>query len=146
MARQASENLRSHIKRCESFSKKAYRCPAGVLTCGWGHTKGVTKATTCDEATAERWLTDDLAPAVAFCNGIRQLNTQGRFDAIVDFAFNAGIGNLKESTLLRLIRGGASDKAICTELRKWVYANGRKLDGLVKRREWECERWKEGRV
>ena len=106
----------------------------------------MTAHTTCDKTKAEAWLREDLSPVEAFCNAIKSVDTQGKFDAVVDFAFNVGLGNLRQSTLLKRIQAGATDKEVCAELRKWVYANGRKLQGLVARREWECERWKEGRV
>ena len=134
MTWRASDVLIAHIKGCEGYRGKAYRCPAGVWTVGYGHTKGVTKHTTCDEAKAEAWLREDLSPVEAFCNAVRGLNTQGKFDAV------------RQSTLLKRIQAGATDKEVCAELRKWVYAGGRKLQGLIARREWECERWKEGRV
>lgn len=146
MTRRASDVLIAHIKTCEGYRSKAYRCPAGVWTCGYGHTKGVTAHTTCDKAKADAWLREELSPVEAFCNAIKNVDTQGKFDAVVDFAFNVGLGNLRQSTLLKRIQAGATDKEVCAELRKWVYANGRKLQGLVARREWECERWKEGRV
>lgn len=139
----ASEKLINHIKQAEGYRAKAYRCPAGRYTCGYGHTRGVTRLTTCMEARAEAWLRDDLQPVENFVNAIHNINTQGRFDAIVDFAFNLGLGNLRSSTLLKLIQRGASDKEICRELKKWVYAGEKVLDGLVTRREWEAERWME---
>ena len=143
MIRRASDVLIAHIKAHEGYRSRAYRCPAGVWTCGYGHTKGVTAKTTCDEAKAEAWLLKDLAPVEAFCNAIKNVDTQGKFDAVVDFAYNVGLGNLRQSTLLKRIQAGAKAKEVCAELKKWVYANGRKLKGLVTRREWECERWME---
>ena len=143
MTRRASDVLIAHIKAHEGYRSKAYLCPAGVWTCGYGHTKGVTAKTSCDVAKAEAWLLKDLAPVEAFCNAIKNVDTQGKFDAIVDFAYNVGLGNLRQSTLLKRIQAGATDKEVCAELKKWVYANGRKFKGLVTRREWECERWME---
>lgn len=143
MTRRASEALIAHIKAHEGYRSKAYRCPAGVWTCGYGHTKGVTAHTTCDMAKAEAWLRDDLSRVEAFCNAIKNVDTQGKFDAVVDFAYNVGLGNLRQGTLLKRIQAGATDKEVCAELKKWVYANGRKLKGLVTRREWECKRWME---
>ena len=139
----ASEKLINHIKQAEGYRAKAYRCPAGRYTCGYGHTRGVTRLTTCTEARAEAWLREDLQPVENFVNAIHNINTQGRFDAIVDFAFNLGLGNLQSSTLLKLIQGGAPDERVCKELRKWVYAGGKVLSGLVTRREWEAKRWME---
>lgn len=136
-----SDILVKHIKAAEGYRSKAYLCPAGRYTCGYGHTRGVTRLTTCTEARAEAWLREDLQPVENFVNAIHNVNTQGRFDAIVDFGFNVGLGNLRSSTLLKLIQRGASDKEICRELKKWVYAGGKVLDGLVARREWEAQRW-----
>lgn len=136
-----SDILVKHIKAAEGYRSKAYLCPAGRYTCGYGHTRGVTRLTTCTEARAEAWLRDDLQPVENFVNAIHNVNTQGRFDALVDFGFNVGLGNLRSSTLLKLIQRGASDKEICRELKKWVYAGGKVLDGLVARREWEAQRW-----
>ena len=139
----ASEKLINHIKQAEGYRAKAYRCPAGRYTCGYGHTHGVTRLTTCTEARAEAWLRDDLQPVENFVNAIHNVNTQGKFDAIVDFAFNLGLGNLRSSTLLKLIQSGAPDERVCSELKKWVYADGKVLSGLVTRREWEAHRWME---
>ena len=50
---------------------------------------------------------------------------------------------MRSSTLLRKIKEGASTEDIQAEFRRWVYANGKKLKGLVKRREWEASRWAE---
>lgn len=138
-----SETLLKHIKKAEGYRSKAYLCPAGRYTCGYGHTKGVTRKTVCDADMAERWLREDLQPVENFVNAIHNVNTQGKFDAIVDFAFNLGLGNLRSSTLLKLIQSGAPDERVCKELRKWVYAGGRVLSGLVTRREWEAKRWME---
>lgn len=136
-----SDILVKHIKAAEGYRSKAYLCPAGRYTCGYGHTRGVTRLTTCTEARAEAWLRDDLQPVENFVNAIHNVNTQGRFDALVDFGFNVGLGNLRSSTLLKLIQRGASDKEICRELKKWVYAGGKVLSGLVERRGWEAQRW-----
>lgn len=100
----ASEELIEKIKEFEGYSNTAYRCAAGVWTCGWGHVRGVTATTTCVKSEAERWLKEDLAPVEAYVGTIEQVRTQGQFDALVDFAYNLGVGNLKGSTLLRKIK------------------------------------------
>lgn len=138
-----SRTLIEHIKASEGFRAKAYKCAAGKWTCGWGHTKGVTQRTTCDRAKAERWLEEDLQPIMATLGAIRQIDTQGKADACADFCFNLGTHNFLGSTLLKKIRGGAPTREIQTEFRRWVYAGGRRLEGLVKRREWEAGRWAE---
>lgn len=140
---EASELLIKKITEFEGFSNTAYRCPAGKWTCGIGHTSGVTATTTCTRKEAEQWLKEDLAPVEAYVNTIEQVRTQGQYDALVDFAYNLGLGNLKSSTLLRKIKAGASTEDIQEQFRRWVYAGGKVLKGLVKRREWEAQRWAE---
>lgn len=140
---EASDLLIKKITEFEGFSNTAYRCPAGKWTCGIGHTSGVTATTTCTSKEAEQWLKEDLAPVEAYVNTIEQVRTQGQYDALVDFAYNLGLGNLKSSTLLRKIKAGASTEDIQEQFRRWVYAGGKVLKGLVKRREWEAQRWAE---
>ena len=139
----ASESLVEKIKEFEGYSNTAYRCAAGVWTCGWGHVRGVTGTTTCVKSEAERWLKEDLAPVEAYLNTIPEVNTQGKFDALCSFIYNLGIGNLKSSTLLRKIKEGASTEDIQEQFRRWVYAGGKVMKGLVRRREWEAQRWAE---
>lgn len=139
----ASDLLIKKITEFEGFSNTAYRCPAGKWTCGIGHTSGVTATTTCTRKEAERWLREDLAPIEAYVNTIPEVNTQGKADAVIDFCFNLGMGNFKGSTLLKKIKAGASTEDIQEQFRRWVYAGGKVLKGLVKRREWEAQRWAE---
>ncbi len=139
----ASELLIGKIKEFEGYSDTAYKCAAGVWTCGYGTTKGITPTTRCTRAEAEQWLLRDLAPVEAYVNTIPEVNTQGKYDALVDFAYNLGLGNLKQSTLLRKIKEGAPTGDIQEQFRRWVYAGGKVLKGLVRRREWEARRWAE---
>lgn len=55
-------------------------------------------------------------------------------EALTDFTFNNGIGNLKSSTLLSLVNQGKHKEA-CAQLTRWVFAKGKKLKGLVTRRD-----------
>lgn len=143
MDMKASEILIKKIEEFEGFSNTSYRCPAGVWTCGFGHTKGVDSMTRCTRGEAEQWLMEDLAPCEAYLNSVPEINTQGKFDACVDFCFNLGIGKFKSSTLLRKIKEGASTEDIQEQFRRWVYAGSKMLAGLVKRRDWEAQRWAE---
>lgn len=59
---------------------------------------------------------------------------QCKWDAIVSFVFNVGIGNFKASTLLAKIRINPDDNSIIDEFLRWVYANGKVMRGLQKRR------------
>ena len=138
-----SDLLIAKIKEFEGYSSTAYKCPAGVWTCGYGHTSGVTQATRCTEEEAEAWLREDLAPVEEYLSGIPEIVTQAGFDSCADFCYNLGMGAFKGSTLLKKIKAGAQTEDIQAEFRKWVYADGKKLDGLVRRREWEAQRWAE---
>lgn len=125
------------IKRFEGCRLMPYWCPAGVLTCGWGST-GVDvilgqpwtqqKADYRMQLDARRFARD----VVTLCPA---LDDRQRC-AIADFAYNLGAGNLRASTLRRKINAGQLD-AVPAQLRRWVYAGGKKLNGLVLRREAE---------
>lgn len=137
----ASDILIAKIKEFEGYRSRAYRDAVGVWTCGYGHTRGVTAKTSCTQAQADAWLRQDLAPLEKRLNGIKEIDSQGKFDACLDFCFNLGLGNFLRSTLLKMIKAGMGEKLIKAEFMRWAYAGGRKLDGLVKRREWEAERF-----
>ncbi len=125
------------IKRWEGFRDKAYLCPGNVWTIGYGHTKNVYQGMYINKEQAEQLLKEDLS---YFENAVRQLSkvelTQGQFDAMVSFSFNVGVNALRKSTLLRLVNQKKLTAA-SKEFSRWVYANKKKLPGLVKRREEE---------
>lgn len=122
-------------KAHEGYSDKAYRCPAGVPTIGFGHTKGVKLGDRCTAAQASQWLTEDMAEAESGVNALNLTLNQNQFDALADFAFNLGIGKLKGSTLLKRVRANPNDPTIGKEFEKWVYGGGNILPGLVRRRQ-----------
>ena len=66
--------------------------------------------------------------------------TQGQFDCLTDFCYNAGINALANSTLLKLLNDGNYESA-GLELAKWVRGGGKVLPGLVKRRNAEYKLW-----
>jgi lysozyme len=66
--------------------------------------------------------------------------TQGQFDALVSWTFNAGVGSMEHSTLLRLLNAGGY-AVVPSQLLKWVYAAGVKEPGLVRRRDAEIMLW-----
>jgi len=139
----ASQLCIDKIKAFEGLSLRAYRCPAGVLTIGYGNTSMAKRYPTITREQADLFLKADIAnveKALARLN-LPQL-TQYQWDAIVDFCFNLGVGNFAKSTLLRKIRINTKDLTIPFEFKRWVYSNGKKLAGLEKRRAWESERWR----
>ena len=137
----ASDLLIQKLKDFEGVRLTSYKDSAGIWTIGVGHTRGVRQNQTITMAQCESLLKGDLLPCENFVNSIREVNTQGKFDALVDFAFNLGIGALKDSTLLKRIRNKESEALIKNEFLKWVHANGRVENGLVKRRNWEAMRY-----
>ena len=138
---EASNILIEKLKEFEGYRPTSYQDSAGVWTIGYGHTQGVKKGQKITKAQAESLLRGDLLKAEKYVNGLKLNLTQGQFDALVDFAYNLGTGNLGTSTLLGKIRMKASDEEIQAQFRRWVYAGGKVLPGLVKRREWEAQRW-----
>ena len=122
------------IKRFEGIETKAYCCPAGILTIGYGHTAGVKEGDICTPEQAEVWLREDcrVAELTISSNVNVQLN-QNQFDALVSFIFNLGSGNFIKSTLLKKLNAGDYPGA-ADEFDRWVKAGGRPLTGLVKRR------------
>lgn len=139
----ASDLLIKAIKQFEGYRDVAYLDSASVPTIAWGHTKGVKLGMKCTRSEGERWLREDLAPIEAYLNIIPKVDTQGKYDALCSFIFNLGTGKFKGSTLLKKIKAGAPTEEIQAEFRRWVYAKGKKLKGLVRRREWEAQRWAE---
>ena len=67
-------------------------------------------------------------------NKLNLILRQCQWDAIISFVFNVGIGNFKASTLLAKIRINPDDNSIIDEFLRWVYANGKVMKGLQKRR------------
>jgi len=129
------------LKAFEGLRKEAYYDPAGVLTIGYGHTgPDVRPGDVISEYWAEHLLKSDLYDTEKFVDGLGRW-TQPQFDALVSFAYNLGGYKLKTSTLLKTIREGGNRRAIKQEFKKWVYAGGKVQPGLVKRREWEAERF-----
>ena len=137
----ASELLIQKMKEFEGVRLTSYRDSVGVWTIGIGHTKGVRPNQTITMAQCETLLKGDLLPCEQFVNSIKEIDTQGKFDALVDFAFNLGIEALRKSTLLKLILAKAEESDIKNQFLRWNKAGGRVLSGLVKRRNWEAMRY-----
>lgn len=129
------------IKEFEGCQLKAYKCPAGVWTIGYGHTGDVKRGDVIFKWCADEYLRQDIARFEYFVLKLNVAKTPGQLDALVDFAFNLGILNLQASTLLKEIRRGAPRSVITKEFMKWVHASGKVLPGLVKRRQWEAKRF-----
>ena len=139
---QAGKDL---IKNFEGCKLKAYQCSALHWTLGWGLTfyPDGTKVKQGDVITQER--ADELFDYILedFINKVRPLIkkdlTENNFSALVSFAYNVGVGNLKNSTLLKKVNTNPSDETIRSEFMKWVRAGGKELAGLKRRRKAEAD-------
>ncbi len=134
------------VKKFEGCKLSSYRCPANVCTIGFGHTSAagapeVTDGMTITQKQADIILAADLVRYEQAVTGLlQQPVTQHQFDVLVDFAYNAGIGNLKSSTLLKKVNAAEFD-AVPAELMKWTKGGGKVLPGLVRRRQAESAWW-----
>ena len=122
------------VKRFEGCELKAYRCPAGVLTCGWGATDGVTEITEWTQEEADMRLAEDLAVFELRVKKLLLLEpTSNQLAALVSFAYNVGTMNLRTSTLLKLFNAGDFAGA-AEQFPRWNKAAGKVLPGLIARR------------
>lgn len=148
-----TQKLIQAVKGFEGLRLEAYICPAGVWTIGYGHTRGVTPGMKISQATADRFLEQDLREAqrVVLLNTKGVTITQPQLDALTDFVFNVGPSQFRTSTLLRKLKAGAPAKEVATQFGRWIYARDSKtgkmvtLSGLVRRRDWEAKRFLEER-
>lgn len=142
----ASKEIKELIKQWEGCRLSAYRCPAGVMTIGYGHTgRDVKQGMRLTQAQADALFECDIAKFevelnMAVANAGLKLR-QGQYDALLSFAFNVGIVQLIKSTLWRKLAAGADDMEVASEFGRWVYANGKRLPGLIKRRAEEAKRY-----
>jgi len=136
------------VKEFEGFRSEPYLCPAGYLTIGYGHVvtpqekERLVKSITEEEAL--RLLVWDLIKVEwRLYPLIHVLIHPWMRDALISFAFNVGIYAFRASTLRRKLNAGDFWDA-ADEFPRWVYAGGRKLKGLVRRREAERALFLEG--
>jgi len=136
------------LKKFEGCKLKAYYCPAGVCTIGYGHTSAagapqVVDGMTITQAQAEDILKRDLVKfESAVADLVKVKLTQNQFDVLVDFSYNAGVGALQKSTLLKKVNAGDFDD-VPAELAKWTKSGPEKktLPGLVRRYQARSAWW-----
>ena len=129
------------IKSFEGLRLDSYKCPAGVWTIGYGHTKGVKPNMVIDQSRADDYLVEDIAPIERHLNKMGINFRQEQFDALVSWIFNLGLGNFQSSTLFKKIASNAPDEEITDQIVKWVNAGRKPLLGLKKRRVAEANLW-----
>lgn len=126
------------VKFFEGLRLTAYRCPAGVLTIGYGSTgPHVKEGMTITEAEASHLLERDLITAEHWVDThVHAHLHQHQFDALCSFAYNVGGRALADSTLLKLLNRGDYLGA-GGQFERWVKGGGKTLPGLIRRREAE---------
>ena len=126
------------IKKFEGCELSAYQCSSNVWTIGYGHTKDVQPEDKISLDMAEIYLREDIEEFENFVDSeVHVLLQQHQFDALVSWTFNLGVGNLRESTMLKRL----NEKKFLDvphEMRRWNRSAGKVLDGLVRRREAEA--------
>lgn len=135
------------VKQYEGLRTTAYLCPANVPTIGYGSTTGLTRADVgrkkITAAQAETLLRADLVRfETAVSKLVKVTLTDNQFAALVSWTFNLGEGNLAKSTLLKRINAKAPIADIERSWMQWVNAGGKRLQGLVRRRQTEVALWK----
>lgn len=120
------------VKNFEGLRLNAYKCPAGVPTIGYGHTKSVKMGDVITPDEADFYLIEDLQNSVNAVNEYDNIYdfTQNEFDALVSFTFNCGKGNLSKLTA----KGTRTKDEIGKKITAYNKAGGKILTGLVNRR------------
>ncbi len=123
------------IKKYEGLRLTAYRCPAGILTIGYGHTgPDVYSGQKITSEQADELLMSDIWKAI---DSVTKLVTpelnDNQLGALVSFVFNVGESHFRSSTMCKLLNLGKFQQA-SEQFDRWVYANNKILNGLVKRR------------
>lgn len=124
----------------EGFTSEAViPVPGDVPTYGWGTTDGVKMGDTItpDEA-IERAYRDIAKTESAIHKCVHVPLSQGEFDAFTSLAYNIGTNAFCRSTLVKKLNQRDYAGA-CQEIRRWVYVKGRKVQGLINRREKEFQ-------
>tara|TARA_B100001778_G_scaffold63537_1_gene49781 strand:+ start:1809 stop:2300 length:492 start_codon:yes stop_codon:yes gene_type:complete len=143
-----SNNGLDLIKHFEGLVLKAYKCPAGVWTIGYGHTKDVQPGDEWSESNADHMLEVEMEEYEGYIHdSVTAPINQDQFDALVSWVYNLGGGNLKASTMLKVLNAGQYEE-VPAQMMRWNKAGGKVLEGLTRRRQAEAnlfmgKEWKE---
>lgn len=129
------------IKRFEGLRLTAYRCPAGVLTIGYGWThpidgKPISAGTKITLEKAEELLEKGVAPYCAAVEKSCPSATDNQFAAMTSLCYNIGPAAFAKSSVARYHAGGEFKRA-ADAFMMWTKGGGKTLPGLVRRREAE---------
>lgn len=137
-----SKSGKDKIKQFEALSLKPYQDIGGKWTIGWGHLikpdeSHLLKPEGISIEAAELLLDADLSNAQAAVNQLVKVPITGNmYDALVSLVFNIGMGNFKNSTLLKKLNVMDYNGA-AAEFPKWKFADGVESAGLLARRAQE---------
>jgi len=131
----------SIIKAFEGCRLKAYVCPAGVNTIGYGSTRyldgrKVQLGEVITQEQAEEMLRVEAERRLAEMALPKELNNNQR-SALLSFQYNVGNGNWRTSTLKKKVFANPKDPTIAQEFMKWNKAAGKVITGLTRRRDAE---------
>ena len=126
------------VKAEETLRLKAYKCPKGVWTIGWGHTGGVKEGDTCTKAQADAWIRSDLQSAqTALAKYINVSVSESQFIALLSFAYNLGAQGVVDKCPKMLRALNAKDYDGAAE--EFLDVTNGGLAGLVARRRREAD-------
>jgi lysozyme len=134
-----SEKGYALIRELEGFKAEAYLDTGGVWTIGFGTIKypdgmRVRKGDKCTRGQAEVWLKNDSAWVDACLDRtVKTKLNQNQFDALASFVYNIGESAFRKSTMLTLINQNSFTAAV-GQFDRWVFDNGKRIQGLVNRR------------
>ena len=135
MAKKISAKGLQLLKKFEGCRLTAYWDVNGY-SIGYGHhAKDITKGMTIDQKAADEFLKKDVAKFEKAVNALKYDFNQNQFDALVDFAYNCGAGNLLKLTA----NNTRSIQQISYKIPAYCKAGGVRLMGLVRRRNAEQE-------
>ena len=131
------EKTRKFITGAEDFIPVAKRpLKDDVLTIGYGHTEGVKEGDTITREQAEELYKQDFSKYSTQLKYVTVPLNDNEKVALTSFIYNIGPTAFKNSTLLKKLNNGDKQGA-ADEFDKWIYKNGRKINGLINRREEE---------
>ena len=128
----------SLIKKFEGCELEAYKCAAGVWTIGYGSTKGVKENDSITQEEADKLLLKEVEEYEKYVDTYVEVPLkQNQFDSLVAWTFHLGPNALASSTLLKVLNAGNYEE-VPAQIKRWNKANGKVLEGLVRRREAEA--------
>lgn len=145
-----SDALVNFVKDYERFVDHAYNDGTGVMTIGYGTTrKDLVALGTCTEEQATQWLKEEINDKASSIKSDLDSKgvvlTQNQFDALASFAYNCGVdGLLNQSNLYKRICAGVRDESLRENFLAWTHAGSQVLQGLVNRRNEECDMFLKG--